>query len=287
MSETVEHTLAQHTAKPHSHLTGVGADDHHAETHSHGASAHADLTGIGVDDHHAQTHQTTHNNAGADALKLDDLAAPDDNTDLDFSTTAHGLTPKGPNTGQFLKDDGTWATPSSHTQSHDHSAAGDGQTLSPVTINVGTGNIVFPATQNASAGANTFDDYEEGTFTPGITFGGGNTGMTFSTQSGTYTKIGNRVAITLRISLSAKGSSTGAALITGLPFTTPSASPTEAAAISLDSISYNGFPQAHLTNGETTIVLSEQPATGGGSTVLDETNFANTSTLRVAVTYEV
>ena len=41
------------------------------------------------------------------------MAAPDDNTDLDFSTTLHGLVPKGPNDGTFLKADGTWAAPSS------------------------------------------------------------------------------------------------------------------------------------------------------------------------------
>lgn len=76
---------------------------------SHSAKAHSDLTGVGTDDHHAKAHQADHNNAGADALKLDDLAATDDNTDLDFSTTKHGLVPKGTNTGNFLKDDGTWA----------------------------------------------------------------------------------------------------------------------------------------------------------------------------------
>ena len=47
----------------------------------------------------------------AAATKLDDHAAPDDNTDLDFSTSLHGLVPKGTNTGDFLKDDGTWAAP--------------------------------------------------------------------------------------------------------------------------------------------------------------------------------
>ncbi len=45
------------------------------------------------------------------ALKLDDHAIPDDNTDLDFDTARHGLTPKGTNVGKFLKDDGTWAAP--------------------------------------------------------------------------------------------------------------------------------------------------------------------------------
>lgn len=45
----------------------------------------------------------------AKTVKLDDFAAPDDNTDLNFSTTKHGLTPKGADVGKFLKDDGSWA----------------------------------------------------------------------------------------------------------------------------------------------------------------------------------
>ncbi len=45
--------------------------------------------------------------------KLDDLAAPDDNTDLDASTSAHGLLPKGTNLGKFLRDDISWQTVSS------------------------------------------------------------------------------------------------------------------------------------------------------------------------------
>lgn len=47
---------------------------------------------------------------GAQAIKIDDLAVPDDNTDLDVSITKHGLTPKAPNdTAKFLRGDGTWA----------------------------------------------------------------------------------------------------------------------------------------------------------------------------------
>ena len=48
--------------------------------------------------------------AYVDAKKLDDLAAPDDNTDRNVSITAHGLCPKAPNdTTQWLRGDGTWA----------------------------------------------------------------------------------------------------------------------------------------------------------------------------------
>ena len=40
--------------------------------------------------------------------KLDDLAVPDDNTDLNASTTKHGLMQKYPGPGYLLKGDGTW-----------------------------------------------------------------------------------------------------------------------------------------------------------------------------------
>jgi len=39
-------------------------------------------------------HHTSHEAGGGDAIKLDDLAAPDDNTDLNASTSAHGLVVK-------------------------------------------------------------------------------------------------------------------------------------------------------------------------------------------------
>jgi hypothetical protein len=71
---------------------------------------------------------------------------------------------------------------------------------------------------NSATAANLLDDYEEGTFTPVLNFGGGTTGITYTQQFGGYTKIGNIVHIKMRIKLSSKGSSTGDAQITGLPF---------------------------------------------------------------------
>lgn len=79
--------------------------------------------------------------------------------------------------------------------------------------------IGFPATQVPSADANTLDDYEEGVFTPGITFGGSATGITTSASSGNYTKIGRVVYIAGVLTLTSKGGLSGAAVINGLPFT--------------------------------------------------------------------
>src|SRR3990170_3553740 len=43
------------------------------------------------------SHHVSHESGGTDVVKLDDLSAPDDNTDLDVSTSKHGLCPKAPN----------------------------------------------------------------------------------------------------------------------------------------------------------------------------------------------
>ena len=57
------------------------------------------------------THAASHQSGGGDAIKLDDLAAPDDNTDLNVGVSAHGLCPKAPNdTAKYLRGDGSWAT---------------------------------------------------------------------------------------------------------------------------------------------------------------------------------
>lgn len=57
-------------------------------------------------------HASSHQSAGADALAIDTLAAASDNTNLDATTSAHGLCPKlGGGTADFLRADGSWATP--------------------------------------------------------------------------------------------------------------------------------------------------------------------------------
>ena len=69
-----------------------------------------------------------------------------------------------------------------------------------------------------TAAANALDDYEEGTWTPSVTFGGGSTGIT-GTFAGSYTKIGRQVYVGFSLTFTSKGSSTGAVRVGGLPFT--------------------------------------------------------------------
>ena len=57
-SVTAAKTLAELADKSHASLTGVTADQHHAQAHtlaSHSTKAHSELTGVGASDHHAKT----------------------------------------------------------------------------------------------------------------------------------------------------------------------------------------------------------------------------------------
>lgn len=96
-------------------------------------------------------------------------------------------------------------------------------------INLSGGQIIFPATQVPSAGVNTLDDYEEGTFTPTLadtSLDGTGEMQTYTDQAGFYTKIGNRVLFNLYLHGNSIGtlSSSEPAYIMGLPFTS---SPTD------------------------------------------------------------
>ena len=61
--------------------------------------------------------------------------------------------------------------------------------------------------------------YEEGTWTPAVTFDGNSVGVTYTSREGKYTRIGRAVYITFDFVLSSKGSSTGGLGVAGLPFT--------------------------------------------------------------------
>jgi hypothetical protein len=74
------------------------------------------------------------------------------------------------------------------------------------------GQIDFPAAQNPSSGANTLDDYEEGTWLPT------NGSTAFVLQTGKYTKIGRHMNISMQLGVSTFGAGS-AVTISGLPVT--------------------------------------------------------------------
>jgi hypothetical protein len=81
-----------------------------------------------------------------------------------------------------------------------------------------SGGIDFGNVDNAVETA--FDQYRGKSatvWTPTLRFGGASVGLTYSTQIGRYTRIGNMVFCRMRIVLTNKGSSTGTCTIAGLP----------------------------------------------------------------------
>ena len=142
------------------------------------------------------------------------------------------------------------------------------------------GQIRFPATQIASSDANTLDDYEEGTWTPGFAFGGGTTGITYTLFAGYYTKIGRLVVCGMNLALSAKGTSTGAATITGLPFT-----PGQNVNLYSNAVRWSSMTSSLLsciaqpTNSATTATLYGQAAGATSSTALTDADFADTTSI--------
>jgi hypothetical protein len=102
-------------------------------------------------------------------------------------------------------------------------------------------------------GSNIMSAYETGTWTPVLKFGGETTGIEYSTQEGHYTRIGNIVYIGFRVSLTSKGSETGAATITGLPFTPATLSEYSSAC---------GFANINLGVGYTSVFAGVRGAVG-------------------------
>jgi hypothetical protein len=72
---------------------------------------------------------------------------------------------------------------------------------------------------NNTIGNNKLDEYEEGTFSPGILNGWGILNPTYSTNAGVYTRIGNIVHVAFRITLSGGSSNTNGLRVVNLPFT--------------------------------------------------------------------
>ena len=98
----------------------------------------------------------------------------------------------------------------------------NGLTLSDGDIAVASGHgLSFAATSDAgvSTPSELLEDYEEGTWTPGILNGWGVTSPTYSQNTGFYTKIGNVCHVSFRITLSGGSFNSNRLTVEGFPFT--------------------------------------------------------------------
>lgn len=161
-------------------------------------------------------------------------------------------------TGKVIKDGGVVTTAGLALLDDANAAAqrttlgvgtGDSPTFTALTLT--NGQIAFPATQVPSANANTLDDYEEGTWTPTLTFATpGDLSVTYAVRSGTYIKIGSTVTIGMAITTSAFTHSTasGNMNITGNPFIASSSTSSRGSG----SLDWGGITKA----GYSTVIAS-------------------------------
>jgi hypothetical protein len=138
-----------------------------------------------------------------------------------------------------------------------------------------------------SGGSKYLDDYEVGTWTMGVSFDGASVGVTTSSNTGTYTKVGRQVTVNGYLVLTSKGSSTGAARITGLPFTIANTTGNYSAlSLRFSSITFANQFQGYGVVNATTIDLEEVTILGT-VTSLTNADFANNSTIILSLTYFV
>ena len=169
--------------------------------------------------------------------------------------------------------------------------------ITALTIDMSDGGVLqtragigFPATQVANSGANVLDDYEEGTFTGGFTFGGSATGIAYNRTVGIYTKIGDLVFVQGYVSLTSKGSQTGNAALTGLPFTSSSATNASSACGNMRVAQLTFANDTHLSisiqSGGVILDLCDT-ASGAGATFMTNDNFADNTGIEFGFAYTV
>lgn len=156
-----------------------------------------------------------------------------------------------------------------------------------VLTGVSTLDPVFSATPAITSvtlsGGTSLTSYVEATYTPVLTFGNASVGITYTTQLGQYTKIGNIVFYTIIITLSSKGSSTGSARVS-LPVnngpSTSSAPSSRFSGLTLTVL----FTQIGCSISGNLVQL-QQMKSAGSAAALTDVQFANTSSFYLAGHY--
>jgi hypothetical protein len=142
-----------------------------------------------------------------------------------------------------------------------------------------------------TAAANALDDYEEGTWTPTMTYSGGGS-ATLSEALGHYTKIGRFVNIMLTITCSAQGGGSGDVQFNNLPFQAGSTTGFRIngfATYATGFNSINSIPVLYYGGSGTIMQLFHWGGAGAASNMVNVTrnNITSSTTIRASINYYV
>lgn len=146
------------------------------------------------------------------------------------------------------------------------------------------GDLVFTGSSKTLS-TTTQTNFNAGSFTPVLNLGGATTGITYSSQVGHYYRTGSMVFCTIYINLSSKGSATGSATITGLPFTSSAGVLVQYEFITIVSAivapAATSVLEAQLGPNSSSLSLFAYNALTGGETAIADTNLGNASQFKI------
>jgi hypothetical protein len=148
--------------------------------------------------------------------------------------------------------------------------------------------IVFPATQVVSTGANTLDDYEEGTWTPTFICSGASFGYAF--QAGSYVKVGKMCTLFAAVSLNSASGISGngnGVFIGNLPFAQQSGALywIPGACGNWNALNTSAVWVGGNANAGTTFSLYIATAATTGTRQLQGNDLTSTSFISISLTY--
>ena len=128
--------------------------------------------------------------------------------------------------------------------------------------------------------------YEEGTWTPTVSFGGGSNG-TYNIQEGGYQKTGQLVHVWCQVNNTTKhASNTGSVTVDGLPYTAAGSNvPYVGSAALHNAASLSGQTVTLIAGGTNSAMIFDSGV--NGTSAVTDVNYNSSTIIRISITYKI
>lgn len=163
-------------------------------------------------------------------------------------------------------------------------------TSSLTNVSTQTGNNFNIGGVSFDGGSNYLSNYTQGTFSPTIDNSTGSPTVTYTTQVGRYTRIGNRVFVVMILVLNAYTAGTGNVQIKTLPYTSEATTNNNGiGVVTMASVTFGAsvlYYNSVVASNATLVTIQGMRSAAGGLN-LDAAGPAAGSTIRISLSYEV